>query len=355
MARICFTSTSLAAVILVILIQAAVGQEPDADWRNHIIPVEERSFNYKTVPRGASPEHLFILRNPFQEAIHIGRITSSCTCTTIDFDEEKSILQTYEEVAIAVRLRGDMFEGSRNSTITVPIEKPSRAEIQLNVRGEIRGDLNISPNFIDFRNIELGRGQSRTLIVTYTGSNTQWRLIDAQCENEFIHAEITNEPARVGAKIFRVNVFLDRAAPNGTINSHLILTSNDPLNRQEIPIPIRATVGTVIRVSPPALSLGVLSPGERSPARDAVLLGTSPFRIMKIESDNPALEVVARNPSDAQSRLHSLSISYQNPTEGEGIPEDGILQTIVRITTDIPGLTSTFYVTASIRKKEDEE
>jgi len=349
MTRICFTLIALA-----ISVQTVIGQEPEVetDWRHHIIPVEARTFNYQTVPRGAIPEHRFVLRNPFKETLHIGAITTSCVCTTIDFDEEKLILQTYEEAVIAVQFRGDMFEGPRNSTITVVIDKPIRTEIQLHVRGEIRGDLNISPNFIDFGNVELGRGHSRTLTVTYTGPNTQWRLVDARCENEFIRAAITSEPARVGVRVFRVNVSLDRAAPNGTINSHLVLISNDTLNRREIPIPIRATVGTVIRVSPPALSLGVLSPGEQSPVRNAILLGTGPFRIIKIESDNPALEIASKNPPDAELRLHSLSVSYRNPVDGEGAPEDGIMRAIIQVTTDIPGLTPMFFVTASVRGQE---
>ena len=315
--------------------------------------------------------HQFVLQNPFQEPIHIVDVTSSCTCTTIDFDEERSsILKTYEEAIIAVRLRGDLFDGVRNSTITVFLDKPGRTEIQLNVRGEIRNDLTISPNFIDFGNVELGRGSTRSLVVTYTGPNTQWRLVSAQLadakntdtkdvdtqdadardESKFIRAEITAEPARVGVRVFRVNVALDKDAPQGPINTHLILTSNDALHRREIPIPIRAAVGPVITVRPPAVSLGILPAGEPSPIREAVLSGTQPFRIVKVESDNPAVEITSRNPPDAQSRMHMLSIAYRNPTEGDGAPEDGIMRAVIRVTTDVPGLTPTFYATATVRE-----
>lgn len=347
MTRICF-----AFIFLAVSVQAIAEQEPEMDWRDHIIAPKERAFDYKTVPKGAISEHQFVLRNPFQEPIHISGITSSCVCTTIDFDETRSVLKTYEELAVLVRLQGDRFEGLRSSTITVALDKPARSEIQLNIRGEIRSDLNISPTFINFGNVELGKGATRSLIVTYTGSNTQWRLVNAQCEDKSISAEIVNEPARVGVKTFRVNVSLDKAAPNGPTNSLLILTSNDALSRREIPVPIRATVGTVVRVSPPAVSLGVLLPGERSPVREAVLLGTQPFRITKVESDNPAVEVTARNLPEISERMHRLSVSYRNPTEGDGAPEDGVMHATIRVTTDVPDLTPTFYVTASIRKEE---
>ena len=354
MTRICFVFTPFVFFALVLVAQTATGQEPETDWRDHVIPIKARSFDFKTVPKGAIPEHQFILLNPFHEPMHIGAITSSCVCTTVDFDETKSILQTYETVVVPVRLRGDLFDGLRNSTVTISLDKPSRTEIQLNIRGEIRSDLNISPTFLDFRNVELGKESTKSLDITYTGSNTQWRLVDAQCENKFIHAEITNNPAQIGRKVFRVNVSLDKAAPNGTINSLLMLTSNDAQNRRDIPIPIRATVGTAISVNPSAVSLGVLSPGMRSSAKDAMLRGTKPFRITKIESDNPALEIVSRHPLDVQLPIHWLSISYRNPTEGEGVPENGVMRATVKVTTDVPDLTPTFFVTATVWEREQE-
>ena len=349
MMRISFTF-----IVLVVFVQMAFGQEPEVatDWRDHVIPVKARSVNFHTVPKGATPIHQFVLRNPFQEPVRIVAVTSSCTCTTIDFNEENSVLQTYDEAIISVKLQGDLFDGPRNSTITVSLDKPHRTEIQFNIRGEIRSDLNIVPTFIDFGNVEWDKGATRSLVVTYMGPNSQWRLVDAQCENKYVRAEIISEPARVGRKEFRVNVSLNKDAPNGTINDHLMLISNEVQNRRDIPIPIRATVGTVVRVSPPALSLGVLVPGTRSPVKEVVLRGTKPFCVVKIECNNPAVEVAAKNLPEVQLPIHLLSISYRNPAEGEGAPEDGTMRAIIRVTTDVPGLTPTFYVTAMARGSE---
>ncbi|MCL2004758.1 MAG: DUF1573 domain-containing protein [Planctomycetaceae bacterium] len=340
-----------ALAVLALFTLASIAHADGTDWRNHIIPSEERTFDFKTVAKGATPEHQFILKNPFLEPIHIGAITASCVCTTLHFDTEKLVLKTYEEIIITVRLRGDLYDGQRSSTLTVLIDQPSRTEIQLNVRGDIRADLNISPqNVIDFGNVELSQEHARQLTVTYTGRNPQWRLLDALCENNFIRTAVSNETARSGARIFRVDVSIDESAPHGPINSHLILISNDTGARREIPIAVRATVGTVIRVSPPSLFLGVLSPGEASPRRNVMLSGTQPFRIEKIESDNPAIEVFLAADADALPQLrHFIPIAYKNPLEGEGSPENGVMRSAVRITTDVPGLTSMFYVTASIR------
>jgi hypothetical protein len=341
-------------IVLAILIQVVAAQETDVDWKLHVIPTKDRAFDFKTVPKGMVPVHHFVLTNPLLETLHIKSITSSCTCTTIDFDvtnEDDACLKTYEKAVIPVRLQGDQFEGQRNATITVVIDQPSNAEIQLNITGEIRTDLSIVPrDFIDFGNVELGKGQSRTLTVTYTGSNTQWRLVDTKCDSTFIRTEMTSETL-VGKKTFKINVILDGAAPHGRLDALLTLLSNDAENRREIPIPVRATVGTVITVSPPHLSLGVLSPGEASPMKNVSIRGTKPFRITGFESDNPAIEVpLTINADDPPKIIYAVPILYRNPAEGEGAAQEGVLRASVRVTTNIPGLTPTFFVTASVRE-----
>jgi len=342
--------------VVAILGRLGAGQEPEpiTDWTQHVIPDEERTFDFKTVAKGTVSVHRFVLKNPFLEPIHIKAILSSCTCTTIDFNTEgQSFLKTYEEAVIPIRLRGDMFEGQRNSTITVIIDEPYRAEIQLNIRGEIRTDLNISPrDSVDFGNVELGKEQSRALTVTYRGSNTQWRIVDVKCENEFIRTtDIITETTRVGEKTFRLNVILDDSAPHGNLSTTLLLISNDSESRREIPIPIRATVGTVINVTPKAFSLGILSPGEASPTKGVILRGSRPFRITKIECDNPAIEIpLTVNADDPPKIVYSLPVVYRNPTEGEGVPVEGVMRATVQVTTDIPGLTPSFHVTANVRE-----
>jgi len=348
---------TFAFIAAMFLVQTAFGQSAETDWLQHVIPAKERSFDFKTVAKGAVPEYRFVLKNPLQEPMRIASVTSSCTCTTLDFDQEKFTRQTYETFEITAQLRGDRYEGQRNSTITVAIDQPYRAEIHLNIRGEIRTDLKITPHFIDFGNVAPETGQSRTLTVTYSGSNSQWRIVDVRCDNEFIRADnITMDFSTMSQKTFKVNVSLDKLAPHGMIREHLFLITNDTASRREIPIDIRATVGTVIRVSPPTVFLGTLPPGKPSPKKLVILTGTMPFRITKIECDNPAVEIAWEKDDNAVPRgQYMLPLSYQNPGQGEGAPKsDGTMLAAIRVTTNIPDLVSEFYVT-SVQKKEEEE
>ena len=351
MTRICF-----ALAVVAILAQAVASGESETDWKQHVIPDKERSFDFKTVAKGTVPEYRFVLKNPLQEPMHIGGITSSCTCTTLHFDAEKTNLNTYEEFVLIARLRGDLFEGQRNATITVVIDKPVRTEFQLNIRGEIRSDLSVSPkHFVDFGNVELEKGQTRPLTVTYTGTNTQWRLVDVQSEHAFIHATITTE-SFVGRKEFTVDVSIDKSAPQGNLNTLVTLISNDTESRREIPISIRAVVGTVIKITPPSSFLGALPPGKASPQKEVLLLGTKPFRILKIECDNPAIDIPLKMDTEEPPQvIYRVPVVYKNPTEGAGSPEEGVMRAAVRVMTDVPGPALTFYVTASVLKTEGKE
>jgi hypothetical protein len=341
-------------IVVAFLVYTVAAQETEEDWKLHVIPTKDRSFDFKTVAKGMVPEHRFVLTNPLLETLHIKSIISSCSCTTIDFDaadEDNAFLKTYEKAVLPIRFRGDRFEGQRNATITVVFDQPNDAEIQLNITGEVRTDLSIVPrDFIDFGNVELGKEQSRTLTVTYTGSNTRWRLVDTKCDSEFIRTEMTSETL-IGKKIFKISVILDASTPHGMLNALLVLRSNDAAERREIPMPLRATVGTVINVFPPHLSLGVLSPGEASSMKNVNIRGTKPFHIKGFECDNPAIEIPLEiNAEDPPKILYSVPIIYRNPVEGEGAPLEGVLRAAVRVMTDVPGLTPTFFVTASVHK-----
>ena len=362
-------------LVLVFWVQATVAARGnEADWTQYIIPAEQRGFDFKTVAKGAVPEKQFVLKNPFLEAIHIGKITASCVCTTLRFEKEKLVLETYDELVLTVQFRGDLYDGQRTSTITIIIDQPSKAEIQLNIRGDIRTDLTIqaeqSPsgatarqNAVDFGNVAIGQQHTRDLTITYTGTNPLWRVVDVLSEDDFIRTDIIVAPPRGRARVFRVRVSLDESAPPGHIHTHLLLITNDDSQRagfrQEIPIAVRATVGSVIRISPPSLFLGVLKPGEASARRNVMLSGTQPFRITKIESCNPAIETFFQNDENATPKLrHTVPIAYKNPVEGDGAPENGdnggVMRATIQITTDIPGIAPIFYVTASIRQQEEE-
>jgi hypothetical protein len=344
--------TAVLVITAAFVVSSVAGD--DVSWTQRVIKMEDRCYDFKTVAKGTQSEHRFVFRNPFEETLHIASYTSSCTCTTPLLEGDKDTLQTYDETAIIAQFRTDRFENQKSATISVVIDKPYRAEIQLNVRGEIRSDITVTPNSVLLGSIKEGVETSRTLSVVYTGQNSNWRLVDFKCNNEHLKAELVDTEMHVGKKIFRVKVTMNDKTPSGNIAEHLYFISNDPAHRREIPIYVQATVGTQINVVPPTVFLGTLKPGEASPVKTAVVRGTQPFRIKKIVCDNPA--VIIKNLKGGEGAaedkpalpVYPLSVRYTNPVSGEGSPQDGKILAKVRIETDNPDLTPAFNVTMKL-------
>jgi len=85
----------------------------------------------------------------------------------------------------------------RGATITVTIDEPFFAEVQLQVRGYIRSDVVFTPGTVDFGSVATGDGGAAELDVTYTGSD-DWEIVDVRSANEFLEVELARRHAAAG-------------------------------------------------------------------------------------------------------------------------------------------------------------
>ncbi|MDR3183649.1 MAG: DUF1573 domain-containing protein [Planctomycetaceae bacterium] len=317
------------------------------DWTQNVIKQEDRTVDFKTVAKGTKTEHRFVLKNPFEDTLHLSSITSSCLCTTPVLEGGKGELRTYEEAVITAQFRTDLFEGKRNATISVVIDKPNRAEILLNVSGDIRTDITVKPESVMYKQVEVGREHKRTFTVEYAGQNSSWRILEIKSSNKNIRAEVIDTKIQLGKKTFTVSVVLSSETGSGIIADNLYLVTNNAAGR-EIPIAVSATVGSVITVNPPTVFIGSLKLGEEPPMKNIVLRGTEPFKITQITCDNPAIEIPFEIAADTPPKvMYLVPIKYKNTQ----FPPDGKLQALVKIKTDNKGQQPEIYVTATVAEK----
>ncbi len=323
----------------------------ESDWTRHMIKPEDRFHDFKTVAKGAKCEYRFEIYNPFVEKIHIADVRASCTCTTPIVEKEE--LETYETTAIVAHFHTERLNGFKNATLTVVIDKPYPAEFQLQVQGNVRTDISVSPTEVRLDNVKEGTEASRTISIVYTGNNTAWKILDFKSANKHLSGEIVETQATPGRVVFKVKVTLDASAPKGEINDRIFAISNDLVNRREIPIMVRGVVGKTLTVTPPTLFLGTLEPGEKSSDKDVMVLGSEPFKITKIESDDPNVNVDFDAASNTEAkRFFRVKVRFLNPAGGsKKLDEDGKLLSVVKIETDDPNVKTAFNVTAGVVKK----
>ncbi|MDA1177950.1 MAG: DUF1573 domain-containing protein [Planctomycetota bacterium] len=316
-------------VLIVLLSQAAMCQE----WARKMFSDVSHSFG--TVARGAKSEFNFDFTNIYKEDIHIASVRASCGCVTPTIT--KQVLKTWEKGAINVRFNTDSFLGQRAASITVTIDQPFFAEVQLKIDGLIRGDVVFEPGAVLFGSIDQGATAERKIMVSHTGHD-KWEIADVRSANPDLQVEIVDQKRTPGLSQYWLSVRLLEPKKTGFFRDQMVLVTNDS-RASQLAVTIEGNVEPVLIVSPASLSLGTVAPGA-TVTKQLVVRSKQPFRITDVKCGNKSFEF---RPSTQSKELHLIPIKY---TAGE---EAGELACEIEIQTDRgPSVVGTCMATAFV-------
>lgn len=319
-------------VLLALTVSAADGQE----WARKMFGETHHEFG--TVARGAKAEFAFELKNLYKEDIHLAGVRASCGCATPTIT--KDWIKTWEKSAVLVRYNTGSFEGHRQATITLTIDRPYFAEVQLTINGYIRGDLVLDPGVVSFGSVPQGNPIERSIRVSHAGS-PQWKIVDVRSANPHLQVEIKNQARQYGRVDYVLGVKLLADAAPGYITDQMILVTNDSQS-QNIPVTVEANIEPQLSVTPVSLFLGIVEPGE-SVTKQLVVKAKNPFRITGVKCADEHFEF---HPTNELKRLHLVPVKF---TAGS---DPGKIVERIEIETDHgPGAIATCTATATIRSE----
>ena len=290
--------------LVLTLVLVLLGGSPcfGQQWARKMFKVTDHNFG--SVARGAKAEYKFVLENIYLEDVHIAGVRTSCGCTTPKV--VTPLLKTYEQGAILAHFNTDSFLGQRGATLTVTIDKPFYAEVQLHVRGYIRGDVVVEPGSVQFGSIDQGTGYNQTVSVNCTG-RSDWKISDVKSANPHITAKAVETGRSYGKASYTLTVHVDASTPAGYLNDHLMLVTNDAAGRQ-IPVLVEGRVMPDITVSPTSLFMGVVQPGQKV-TKQLVVKGKKPFRILGICCEDKSFQFDTSK-EDAAKQLHLIPVTF---------------------------------------------
>ena len=295
-------------------------------WADDMFKVKDHNFG--DVSRNAKAEYEFEVYNPYVEDIHIRSVTASCSCTTVSVD--MATIKTYQTGKVKAHFNTDRFVGARSATLSVVIDKPYYATVQLQVKGNIRTDIIFQPGEVHFGSVSSGKEVEKQIEITYLG-RTNWQVTDIKSTNRDISAELTEISRNYGQVKYRLKVKLASDATTGYIDDRIILVSNEGGNR-EIPIMVQGVVKQGITINPSKLFLGNLEPGQEV-SKKIVLRADYPFVIKNVTCPNNHYSFDFQriiNPAQSQN-LQIVTVSYKAP---QGVIGQQFTDTI-RIITDV--------------------
>ncbi len=272
------------------------------EWARKMFKSYEHDFG--KVAKDAKSEYKFVFENLYLEDIHIATAYPSCGCTSVRI--ENPLVKTYETGAIVAHFNTDTFQGPHGATITVTIDKPYYAEVQLQVKGDIRIDTVVEPGSVQFPSIDQGIAYDQKVNVSHSGQN-DWQILKVNSSNPHISAKAVETGRSYGQVSYQLVVRVDANTPAGYLDDHLMLVTNDARTPQ-MPVLVEGQVVPSITVSPTSLFMGVVQPGQKV-TKQLVIKGKKPFRVMSISCDDKSFEF---NTTGAQTpkELHMIPVTF---------------------------------------------
>ncbi len=289
--------TLVASVAFLAVLSPAVNAQ---QWARKMF--KTTSHNFGVVAKGAKAEFDFELQNIFEEDVHISGVRSSCGCTEPRITKQD--LKTWDKGAIRAVFNTKSFVGSRSATLTVIIDRPYFAEVQLSVRGYIRGDVLFTPGSVSFGDVELGQTAQQTVNVSYRG-RSDWDILDVRSANAHFEVELSDKRADYGNVSYRMTVRMKNDAPVGYVQDQLTIVTNDSYNGS-LELPVEGRVVSPLTVSPASLFLGVLKPGQ-TVEKKLFVKGTKPFKITGIDCPGDCFRFQTK---DETNKIHQVPVTF---------------------------------------------
>jgi len=322
-------------VLAVTITMLVSSPSPGQDWARKMFEVISHDFG--TIARGAKAEYEFVLTNLCQDDVHVAGVRVTCGCTTARV--EKETLKTYEKGSIIAKINSQSFFGHQASTITVTIDKPSLAEVQLHVKVYIRSDVVLDPPSALLGSIDRGTEVEKTVSICCSG-RPDWRIVEVKSPSPHLLATVVQTGRSQEEVSYQLRVRLQKNAPAGNIREHLVLVTNDR-EAAQIPVLVEGQVLPEISVSPASLFMGVVKPGEKV-TRQIVIRGKKPFRITAITPDCECIQVGVPAKMDKKS-VCLVPVTFVGRSEGH-------VTGTVQIETDASSAKSKVSVYAAVMR-----
>ena len=319
--------TGLAAWLLVLLTGSAGFSQ---QWAKDMF--DKTSHNFGTVARGAKVEHTFSMENIYVEDAHIASVRKTCGCAALDYT--KGIIKTWEKGKITVQLDTRRFTGRKSSTLTVILDKPFAAEVQLHFYAYIRRDVVVQPGVVQFGTVYQGNTATQSVTVDYAG-RSDWQIVKIESANPHLQAKAVETsripgqtPSDPGRVTYQLQVTLGGTAPARYIRDHLVLVTNDRDPRaSRVPVPVEGIVTPAVTSRPPSLSGVVVEAGESVTER-LIVQGKVPFRVLSASCRDERFQC------SLTQQTNTLCLINVTFTAGE---EAGKVDQIIHIETDRDG------------------
>ncbi len=314
-------SLALTALLLTSGLVAPTTALADENWAKKMF--SETTHDFRTVGRGTAAEHYFEFQNLYEETVHVSAVRSSCGCTTPTVS--KDTVATHETAAIVAKFNTSTFIGSKAATITVVFDQPFYAEVQLQVRGNIRTDITFDPAEMDFGEAKSGESKARAIKIKHRG-DPGWRIQDVRSHCSDLSVKLSPPQIQPGLVEYEMHVRMKESMSEGEIHEQLTLVTNDS-QFPTIEMSVAGRVRPTVTISPAAVSLGTTAPGQ-SMSKRLLVRADEPFAIRDVRCADKRFSFEV---PEGKKKIQFVQMKFTAGDSSESVSQK------IEIVTDLPG------------------
>jgi hypothetical protein len=296
----------------------------DPEWLAGVFP--ERAYDFGVVARGSQIRHAFLVVNRTDSDIHIANWRAKCGCTDVKVGAR--VIPPGTQTTVEATINTTNFQGYKPSGLTLTLDRPYWAEVDLNLSCFIRNDITMNPGQLDFGIVRRSaKLPSASLTLTYVGGRPDWGITQMKTQTAKVKAEAREIGRTVDGQInWQITATLLPTITAGYFKDEVTLITNDnpPLT---IPLSVVANVQTAVSVTPSILNLGRVRPGETVSRTNLHVRSSGPFAVKKFTTSGPELELAEPKPGSAVD--HLVNLKFKAPDA------PGPYHAIVKIETDL--------------------
>jgi hypothetical protein len=272
--------------------------------------VDNYMCDFGTVDEEEGLVHAFTCTNSGNEDLIISKVDSSCGCAVIL--PSQNIIASGAQATITVAVDTKRRPGPLAEIVLIQTNDKVTPIVQLNLQATVRpARVPLWPRAVNFGTLQIIESATRELYIAR--SLDQQLLVDkVVSDNPLISAELVEKNNE--NNMYVISIKLKPGAPQGNLNSTLLIYSNHP--REPIArIPVSASIIGDISSSVKSIFFGQVKQGSVS-CKELTLFTTDekPFTITKIDSPCSYLNVNTKCGAADKRHVISVSISKQAPT-----------------------------------------
>jgi hypothetical protein len=265
---------------------------------------DTQSHNFGDVPYGPTVQHSFTIKNTTNQVLQIGGLRVSCGCVT----PSASAYTIQPGKSATVNASMDTRRYHNPVTIFVTFVQPQFEEVHLLVSANVRHDIAMNPDRLEFGTMKRGSSQSVGTNISLNGGT---QISEATCDSGYVQLSIA-QPKQTGYGLsYELTARMRPDIPVGKWYTDVWIKTN---NGSKFRVPVSVEVEPTLTITPGAIAFDEAHVGQ--PIKKSILVkGSQPFKIVDVKGGDATITAVATS-KDAKA-THLITVTFTPDHAGD--------------------------------------